>query len=66
MKKKHFEEIKHKTAADLKKALLETRDKLWQLKVDLRSGKVKNVKALREARKDIAKILTIINQKHGK
>ena len=48
--------------ADLKKKLQETRNKLWQLRVDLSSGKVKNVRAIRAARKEIARTLTLINQ----
>lgn len=39
----------------------EMRDKLWQLRVDLAAGKVKNVREIRKVRKDIARALTAIN-----
>lgn len=56
-------ELKQKTAADLKTLLQEKREKLGQLSFDLASGKVKNVREIREIKKDIARILTAINEK---
>ncbi len=41
----------------------EERAKLHQLKFDLPSGKVKNVRGIREIRRNIARILTVMNQK---
>ena len=61
MDKKQFQELKTKPAPELQKTLQELRDKLWQLKVDLASGKVKNIKEIKEIKKDIARILTILN-----
>ena len=62
MKKKELQQLKNKPLPELQKRLKENRDKLWQLKVDLVSGKVKNVREIRVTRKNIAKILTLINQ----
>ncbi|MBI2047864.1 MAG: 50S ribosomal protein L29 [Parcubacteria group bacterium] len=61
MDKKQFKEMKTKQAPELKKEAQILRDKLWQLRVDLNSGKVKNVREIRSIRKDIARILTIVN-----
>lgn len=46
-----------------KQEIKEMRDKLWQLRVDLAAGKVKNVREIRKIRKDIARTLTAINSK---
>lgn len=56
-------EIKQKSQTELQKVLLDKRDKLRQLRFDLTSGKVKNVREIREIKKDIARIITIINSK---
>ncbi len=52
------ENFKGKTAAELAKLALDFREKLWQSKIDLMSGKVKNIKEIRAMKKDIARILT--------
>ena len=65
MDKKAFQEIKNKPVNELQATLKELKDKLWQLKVDLVSGKVKNIKEIKEIKRDIARILTTINQKNG-
>lgn len=57
-------ELKSKTEKDLRKLLLIEREKLRSLKFDLAAGKVKNVKQARAIKKDIARILTILNQIH--
>ena len=56
-------EIKKKSQSELKKILAEKREKLRQLRFDLSSGKVKNVREIRMVKKDIARILTIMNLK---
>ncbi len=63
MKKKEFEQLKTKPAADLMKSLTESREKLWSLRTDLAAGKVKNVEEIKATRKMIARLLTIMNQK---
>jgi large subunit ribosomal protein L29 len=57
------EELKQKTMEDLKNLLQEKKEKLTQLRFDLASGKVKNVREIRMVKKDIARIMTLINQK---
>ena len=66
MKKKDWEQLKIKPAAELKKSLNEHREQLWSLKTDLVAGKVKNINEIQKIKKLIARILTLINQKHGK
>ncbi|MDO8559143.1 MAG: 50S ribosomal protein L29 [bacterium] len=64
-------ELKQKPAEELKKLLQDNRENLRQLKFDLSSGKVKNVREIRKIKKDIARILTRLRQeapagKHAK
>ncbi|PIS34613.1 MAG: 50S ribosomal protein L29 [Parcubacteria group bacterium CG08_land_8_20_14_0_20_43_9] len=59
-------ELKIKSEGELKKWLFSDREKLRVLRFDLAAGKVKNIKEIRNKRKDIAKILTILNQKKYK
>ncbi len=56
-------EIKKKSEEDLKNMLVREREKLRELCFKNAAGKVKNVKAISEAKKNIARILTILNQK---
>ncbi|RLC34742.1 MAG: 50S ribosomal protein L29 [Candidatus Nealsonbacteria bacterium] len=55
-------EIRQKTKEELKKLLTEKREKLRRLKFDLISGKVKNVREIRQIKKDIARILTCLKK----
>lgn len=56
-------EIRRKSEQELQKTLGDLKEKLRELKFNLASGKVKNVRNIRRTRKNIAKILTIINEK---
>jgi len=56
-------ELRQKTIEDLRKLERELRERLRGLRFDLASGKVKNVRELREVKKDIARILTVIREK---
>ena len=56
-------DLKQKTVAELQKMALEERTKLQQLRFDLPGGKVKNVREIRQIRRNIARILTIVKQK---
>lgn len=55
-------ELREKSKMELQKLLIENREKLRQLKFDLASGKVKNVRAIRGLKKDIARILTCLEE----
>lgn len=54
-------ELKQKSKTELEKILQEQRLKLQQLRFDLTAGKLKNVREIREVKKTIARILTLLN-----
>jgi large subunit ribosomal protein L29 len=56
-------ELRIKKETGLRKTLADLREKLRSLKFDLAAGKVKNVREIRQIKKDIAKILTILKEK---
>jgi len=58
-----IKELRQKTEKELKDLLNENRHKLGQFKFDLASKKLKNVRQIRELRKDIARILNILKEK---
>ncbi len=58
-----IKELRPKSEKDLQRLLHEDRERLRKLKFDLSAGKVKNVREVRSIKKDIAKILTILNNK---
>lgn len=51
-------ELRIKSGKELKGLLEDNRENLRQLRFDLAGGKVKNVRGIRQIKKDIAKILT--------
>ncbi len=56
-------EIRQKSKTELSNFLQDSREKLRQLRFDLSSGKVKNVREIRKIKKDIARTLTLLNEK---
>jgi len=58
-----IKELHQKTDKELKDLLQESRHKLGQLKFDLASKKLKNIKRVKGLRRDIARILTILKSK---
>ncbi len=56
-------EMEQKSKSELKEMLEKSREDLRQLYFDLAAGKVKSIKDLRLTRKNIARILTVLNQK---
>jgi len=56
-------EYQKKTESELEKMVREDRAKLQQLRFELSSGKVKNVREIRSTRKEIARILTLLKQR---
>ncbi len=55
-------ELRKKSKTELRKLLQESGEKLRQLKFDLASGKIKNVREIRKIKKEIARILTLLKQ----
>ena len=55
-------ELRKKDKKELEKTVLELRKKLSDLRFKFSSGKLKNVKEIRNSRREIAKILTILRE----
>ncbi len=55
-------ELQQKSQSELQHILIKNREKLRQLRFDLASGKVKNVREIRKIKKEIAQTLTILKQ----
>jgi len=55
-------ELQKKSKAKLKELLIKRRARLRTLRFDLASAKVKNVREIRFLRRDIARILTILQE----
>ncbi|KKS25619.1 MAG: hypothetical protein UU85_C0001G0049 [Candidatus Wolfebacteria bacterium GW2011_GWA2_42_10] len=62
MKRKEFQQFKNKPLSELQKNLADYYERLRQLKFDLFQGKVKNIREIKETKRAIARILTIINK----
>ena len=60
------EELRLKQEEELDQLLSESQKKLRELRFNLAGGKVKNVRIIRVLKKDIARILTILNEKSKK
>ncbi len=58
--KEKIKDLQRQSKDDLGFLLLEKRDCLRQFGFDLVSGKVKNISEIRETKKDIARILTLL------
>lgn len=60
-----IKELRRKSKRELNDFLKESRQKLGQLKFDLTAKKLKDVRQMRELRRDIARVLTLTReQKH--
>ena len=58
-----IKELRNKDEKSLKKMEAVLREKMRALRFDLQAGKVKNVKEVKQVRRTIAQILTIIKEK---
>jgi len=56
------EELRKKSKLQLQKLLKEKRERLRQLRFDLASKKLKNYREIRQIKKDIARILTVLRE----
>jgi len=54
-------EIRQKPKKELESMLFAQREHLRNLRFDLAAGKVKNVREIRELKKEIARILTVLH-----
>ena len=58
-----LEELKSKSANELRILLDNLKNKLRGLKFDLSAGRVKNIRQINETKRTIARILTILNNR---
>ncbi|PIY78455.1 MAG: 50S ribosomal protein L29 [Parcubacteria group bacterium CG_4_10_14_0_8_um_filter_35_7] len=58
-----FKELKIKTEKELYSLLANSREKIRDLKFKIASGQLKNVREVRETKKTIAQILTLLRQR---
>ncbi len=58
---KQLTEFKGKSRAELEKLVIELRAKVWHYKIELASGKTKNIKDIKAAKKTIARALTVVS-----
>jgi large subunit ribosomal protein L29 len=58
-----IEDLRKLNKEELQKNLEDNRKKAQELRMTLATEKVKNIKEIREIKKDIAKILTVLNTK---
>ena len=56
---KQLTEFKGKSRAELEKLVIELRVKVWHYRIELASGKTKNIKDIKAAKKTIARALTV-------
>lgn len=56
-------ELRDKTIEELKKILNEERTRINQSRFDIKAKQVKDYRGIRNSKKDIARILTIIKEK---
>lgn len=62
---KRLQDLRKKTIAQLQTILKEQRERLRQLRFDLAGGKLNKPHEIQKVKKDIARILTIINEKRS-
>lgn len=56
-------ELREKNREELRDLEQELKKKLFALRIQLRTGKLKNTNAYREAKRDIARVKTIMREK---
>lgn len=57
-----LQELRKKSKEELDKMLQDKKARVVNLKINIYSGNIKNVKELQEAKRDIARIHTLLNE----
>ncbi len=65
MKTKEVKELPNKTNADLTKMLDELHSSFAKNKLDLKLGRSKNTAVLKDIKRDIARVMTVLKKKEG-
>ncbi len=61
--KKHKEELRGKSVEDLRQVLVDAKEELFNLKFQRATGNLENHRNIRKAKKEIARIHTVIREK---
>jgi len=61
-----IQELRRKSNKELEETLFGLRDKSCELKFNLVGGKVKNIKEIRQTKKEIARISTLLKENYAK
>ena len=59
------QELRDKSIDELNKALSDLEEQLFKLRFQKSTGQIENPQKIREVRKDIARVLTVINERAG-
>ncbi|KKP80086.1 MAG: 50S ribosomal protein L29 [Candidatus Moranbacteria bacterium RIFOXYA12_FULL_35_19] len=59
-----IKELREKNIEELQKMILEKQEKIRKFRFDIATKQVKNTREIRSEKKDIARILTLINEKN--
>lgn len=65
MKRTDLKKLNTRSAEELTKDIFEAKEKLWQLRREIASGKVKNNQSRTALRRDIARMFTAISAKRS-
>jgi len=60
-----LDELRQMSAADLQIKERETREEIFRLRLKLRTNQLDNRANYKKARRELARVLTLINQKRG-
>lgn len=63
MKKKELQEVKGKTVLEVAKAVKEKRDQIPLLRLELKMGKHGNLRVVKNARRELAQLKTLLREK---
>jgi ribosomal protein L29 len=63
MKKKDFTELREKSAIELIKLAMKKKTEAAKKRMEILAGKEKNLKAYKNLRSEVAKILTLVREK---
>ena len=63
MKKKEKKDLFSKSYNELKVVSEKNRDEIAKMGIEMLSGKIKNVSLIREKKRDLARILTVLRRK---
>lgn len=61
-----IKELRQKSKKELNQTLISLRNKLRESRFNLAGGKVKNIKEIHQTKKQIARVLTLLNEQRAK